>query len=127
MKADINLAPANDAIEYEYRTMTINETIMVGHPTPAWEKAMDGLLEGTLLTITQQELDRLGEDSIALKNGGFAAGLGVAHNVHCVKKIKQFMYFDYFYPDVEVGSSHYEHLQYHAGECSCKEAKSFTY
>lgn len=116
IKSDFELAPANDAIEYELTgPMTINDTIMVGHPTPAWEKAMHGLLEGTLLRITQQELDRLEEDSIALKDGGYAAGLGVAHNVHCYKKIKQFMYFDYFYPDVEVGSSHYEYLQHHAG------------
>lgn len=97
--------------------MTGNEKIMVGDPTPAWEEAMHDLLEGTLIRVSQEELDILGEDSVSLKDGGFAAGLGVAHNIHCVKKIKQFMYFDYFYPDVEVGSGHYKYLQHHAGEC----------
>ncbi|KAF2206739.1 hypothetical protein CERZMDRAFT_52560 [Cercospora zeae-maydis SCOH1-5] len=90
---------------------------MVGDPTPAWEDAMHNLLEGTLIRVSQEELDILGEDSVPLTDGGFAAGLGVAHNLHCVKKIKQFLYFDYFYPDVEVGSGHYKYLQHHADHC----------
>ncbi|USW55957.1 Putative mycotoxin biosynthesis protein UstYa [Septoria linicola] len=110
-------APVNEAIEYEYRTMTINETTMVGYPTPAWEEAMHKLLDGTLLRVDQVELSLVGDDSIALEDGGFAAGLGVAHNIHCVKKIKQFLYFDYFYPEVESGSSHYKYLQHHADHC----------
>ncbi|PPJ50523.1 hypothetical protein CBER1_05508 [Cercospora berteroae] len=110
-------SPANEAISYEYRNMTGNEKIMVGDPTPAWEDAMHSLLEGTLIRVSQEELDILDGDSVPLKDGGFATGLGVAHNIHCVKKIKQFMYFDYFYPDVEAGSGHYKYLQHHADHC----------
>lgn len=97
--------------------MTANDSTMVGHPSPAWEEAMHGLLEGTLIRVSNEELALAETDSVPLQDGGFAAGLGVGHNLHCVKKLKQFLYFDHFYPDVEVGSGHYEYLQSHADHC----------
>lgn len=76
---------------------------------------MHDLMAGTLLRISEDELDQHGFDSIPLKDGGYAAGLGVAHNLHCVKKIKQFIYRDYFYGDLERGSEEWFDAQEHAG------------
>lgn len=64
--------------------MVGNDTRFTGHPSQVWEDSMHGLMKGTLFRVSQEELDLHGSDSIALKDGGFAAGLGVAHNLHCV-------------------------------------------
>jgi hypothetical protein len=41
-------APANDIIEYEYRSMIPNDTRFTGQPGPEWEQSMDELMEGKL-------------------------------------------------------------------------------
>lgn len=45
---------------------------------------MHDLMAGTLIRISDEELRLAGSDSIPLKDGGYAAGLGVGHNLHCV-------------------------------------------
>ncbi|KAF7193749.1 hypothetical protein HII31_04916 [Pseudocercospora fuligena] len=113
-------SPVNNAIEYEYRRTIANDTTMVGQPNPAWESRMSNLLNNTLLSISQTELDLANTTSIPVQSTNptqYAGGLGIAHNIHCVKKLKQFLYFSHFYPDVEIGSSHYDYLQYHADHC----------
>lgn len=108
--ANVSAAPANEIIEYEYRSMVSNDTRFTGHPGPEWEENMHKLMEGesppppfssqcikctavpkheigTLLRVSEDELKLFGSDSIPLKDGGYAAGLGVAHNLHCVVRI----------------------------------------
>lgn len=68
--------------------------------------------------MSEDELQQHGFDSVPLKDGGYAAGLGIAHNLHCVKKIKMFLYGDYFYSDLDPKGAEYAHVQEHAGE-SC--------
>ncbi|QPG95443.1 hypothetical protein C2857_000683 [Epichloe festucae Fl1] len=59
-----------------------------------------------------------GRDSIPLRGGGYAAGLGVAHNLHCVeKKIKKFLYRDHFYPDLDPKGAEFVYTQSHADHC----------
>lgn len=96
---------------------------------------ISGLL-GTLIRVSQDELVKHGSDSIPLKDGGYAAGLGVAHSLHCVvcdraallmkdmnlwnpgaqKLIKKFIYREHSYPGVALGSNEFHHSQTHAGE-----------
>ena len=40
------VAPANAAVEYEYREMTLNDTRFKGTPGPLWEQSMHELLDG---------------------------------------------------------------------------------
>lgn len=47
-------------------------------------------IQGTLLRISEEELKLYGSKSIALKGGGYAAGLGVAHNLHCIVRLQIF-------------------------------------
>ncbi|KAI0543946.1 hypothetical protein F4679DRAFT_566704 [Xylaria curta] len=110
-------SPANSVIEYEYRLMYENDTRFTGHPGPEWERSMHQLMDGTLLRISDAELQLLDTNSIPFKNGGYAAGLGIAHNLHCVKKIKQFIYREYFYPDLDAAESEFEYTQSHADHC----------
>ncbi|KAF3026648.1 hypothetical protein E8E14_014516 [Neopestalotiopsis sp. 37M] len=79
----------------------------------------DVLALGTLLRISDEELKLYGNDSIPLKDGGYAAGLGVAHNLHCVKKLKKFLYREHFYPDLNTNGAEFEYIQSHAGVQKC--------
>ncbi|KAL2185711.1 hypothetical protein L209DRAFT_756950 [Thermothelomyces heterothallicus CBS 203.75] len=77
-------SPANAIIEYEYRGVIRNDSRFMAHPGPEWEKSMHELMAGTLIRISGEELKLAGADSIPLKSGGYAGGLGVGHNLHCV-------------------------------------------
>ncbi|KAI1455165.1 hypothetical protein F4805DRAFT_437052 [Annulohypoxylon moriforme] len=110
-------SPANTIIRYEHRSMVANDTRFTGYPGARWEQSMHELLEGTLIRVSDDELKLHGSESIALKDGGYAAGLGVAHNLHCVKKIKQWLYHEYFYPNLEPGGEEFENLRFHADHC----------
>jgi len=110
-------SPANDIIEYEYRPIIANDTRFTGHPGPEWEQSMHGLMEGTLIRISKDELYSYGSDSIPLEDGGYAAGLGVAHNLHCVKKIKKFLYREHFYPNLIFMEGEFDYVQSHADHC----------
>ncbi|KAI1809102.1 hypothetical protein GGS20DRAFT_369052 [Poronia punctata] len=110
-------SPAADAIEYQYRAIIPNDTRFTGHPGPEWEQSIHGLMEATLIRISEEELKQSNSDSIPLKDGGYAAGLGIGHNLHCVKKIKQFIYREYFYPDLSKDKDHFDYVQAHADHC----------
>lgn len=110
-------SPANDFIDYEYRRMIFNDTRFTGHPGPVWENSIHELMIGTLIRISEDELKLLNADSIPLKDGGYAAGLGVAHNLHCVKQIKKFLYREHFYAELKQGGEEYDYLQTHADHC----------
>ncbi|KAK4195844.1 hypothetical protein QBC40DRAFT_314969 [Triangularia verruculosa] len=110
-------SPANNIVEFEYRGVIRNDSRFLGRPTPEWQESMHELMAGTLIRITDEELQLAGADSIPLQDGGYAGGLGVGHNLHCVKQIKQFLYRDHSYPDLELGSERFEYLQTHADHC----------
>ncbi|KAK4655123.1 hypothetical protein QC762_404496 [Podospora pseudocomata] len=110
-------SPANSIVEFEYRGVIRNDSRFIGRPTQEWDKSMHDLMAGTLIRISHEELQLAGTDSIPLRDGGYAAGLGVAHNLHCVKKIKQFLYREHLYPDLDTGSQRFEDLQTHADHC----------
>ncbi|KAJ0104235.1 hypothetical protein J7T55_001722 [Diaporthe amygdali] len=82
-------SPANDAIEYEYRQI-FNDSRFLGPPRPEWDALMESIMSGTLIRISEDELMMHGSDSIPLKDGGYAAGLGVAHSLHCVRRISSY-------------------------------------
>ncbi|KAI8945738.1 hypothetical protein F4801DRAFT_584092 [Xylaria longipes] len=106
--------PANKIIEYGYRQMIGNDTSFTGYPGPEWERSIHDVMAGTLIRVSDDELKSLGSDSIPLKDGGYAAGLGVAHNLHCVKQIKQFLYREHFFPKLEAKGEEFAYLQSHA-------------
>ncbi|KAI1204066.1 uncharacterized protein F4807DRAFT_449051 [Annulohypoxylon truncatum] len=110
-------SPANSAIEYEYRYMINNDTRFTGYPRLEWEHSMNELMEGTLIRISNEELSLYGNDSIPLKDGGYAAGLAVGHNLHCVKKLKKFLYREHFYPNLDSNEVDFSYIQSHADHC----------
>ncbi|KAF2229935.1 hypothetical protein EV356DRAFT_510022 [Viridothelium virens] len=78
---------------------------------------MHELMEGTLIRISEDDLKLYGSDSIPLKDGGYAAGLGIGHNLHCVKWIKKFLYCEHFFPDLDPSSGDFNYLQEHSDHC----------
>ncbi|KAI2605279.1 uncharacterized protein GGS25DRAFT_504504 [Hypoxylon fragiforme] len=95
--------------------MITNDTRFTGYPGPEWENSMHRLLTGTLIRISDDELKLLNTESIPFEGGGYAAGLGVAHNLHCIKQIKKFLYGEHFYAGLDPNGEEYKYLQEHAG------------
>ncbi|KAH9984474.1 hypothetical protein F4779DRAFT_612298 [Xylariaceae sp. FL0662B] len=87
-----------------------NNTRFTGHPGHEWESAIHGLMAGTLIRVSDDELDLLSSNSIPLKDGGYAARLGVAHNLHCVKQIKHFLYRENFFAELDLNSEELDYL-----------------
>ncbi|KAI0198219.1 hypothetical protein F4808DRAFT_436904 [Astrocystis sublimbata] len=110
-------SPENTIVEYEYRQMIGNDTRFTGHPGPEWEKSMHDVMTGTLIRISDDERKLLNSNSIPLKDGGYAAGLGVAHNLHCIKQIKKFLYRDQFYAEIDPNGADFAYLLSHADHC----------
>jgi len=72
----------------------------VGNPRKELDEAWHELLEGTLIRYSEEELKLAGNvTSVKHKDGGYLGGLGVSHSLHCLKRIKQYLYKDYYFPD----------------------------
>ncbi|KAI1177469.1 hypothetical protein F4777DRAFT_596650 [Nemania sp. FL0916] len=110
-------SPANSVIEYQYNSIILNDTEFLGRPGKQWENAMHEILSGTLIRLSEDEMKLHDARSIPLKDGGYAAGLGIGHNLHCVKKIKQFLFREIIYPNLSPGQAEFDELQFHADHC----------
>ena len=57
----------------------------VGSPSDEMDHAWHKLLSGTAIRFSEEEL-RLANNasSIRLQDGGYVAGLGISHSLHCV-------------------------------------------
>ncbi|KAI1349996.1 hypothetical protein F5Y01DRAFT_316149 [Xylaria sp. FL0043] len=68
----------------------------VGSPDPAIDKAWEMLLEGLNLDFDKTEVD-LGESTFQWPESGFYfSGLDVFHSLHCLNRLRQAMYPDYY-------------------------------
>ncbi|KAI1818234.1 hypothetical protein GGS20DRAFT_597172 [Poronia punctata] len=95
-------SPANEAIEYASGTVDglFAGSAFVGRPNASIEAAWAALLRGSNLIIYPEEVEMLGIKSLALKDGsGYVGSLGVYHELHCIKRLRQWLYRDYFYPN----------------------------
>jgi len=86
------IAPANDVIEYEYRSVLKNDTRFTGDPDEKWERNWKTLMGGELIRVSDDEMDRSGSGpSIRMKDGnGYSAKIGVMHSLHCVVCLPSF-------------------------------------
>ncbi|KAH7069969.1 hypothetical protein BKA63DRAFT_92591 [Paraphoma chrysanthemicola] len=87
-----------------------------GLPSPKIDTAWHHLLEPTTIRVTASELARSNQSSIELPvGGGYMAWLGVFHELHCIKMIRQWVYRDYYHPNLT--SDDFEELSIHADHC----------
>ncbi|KAM7193105.1 protein of unknown function (DUF3328) domain containing protein [Rhypophila sp. PSN 637] len=97
--------------------------LFMGRPRPELDQAWHELVSATMIRFSAEELGLASEHELDLaqknasslvrhRDGGFIGGLGVSHNLHCLKRIKQYIYPEYYprvahkYDDYE---AHFEH------------------
>ncbi|KAI1437623.1 hypothetical protein GGR50DRAFT_50158 [Xylaria sp. CBS 124048] len=86
----------------------------LGQPRPEMDDAWHQLLSSTAIRLSAEELQLANNaTSIEHQDGGYVAGLGVSHALHCVKRIKQYMHREYYYP----GEQQWDELFSHADHC----------
>ncbi|KAI9748583.1 MAG: hypothetical protein M4579_007183 [Chaenotheca gracillima] len=98
--------PANEALEYQAQIFNPNAEITelyASPPSPEVDKAWHDLLNDINVRISGEDLDQLGrkDAGVALPDGsGYLGTLNVYHELHCVKRLKQYMYPEYYWPDL---------------------------
>ncbi|KAI7784466.1 uncharacterized protein LA080_009965 [Diaporthe eres] len=86
----------------------------VGTPSIEMDHAWHKLLSGTAIRFSEEELALANNaTSIRLQDGGYVAGLGISHSLHCVKRIKQYLHPEYYY----TGDQNWEELFMHVDHC----------
>ncbi|KAF2163208.1 hypothetical protein M409DRAFT_57512 [Zasmidium cellare ATCC 36951] len=101
---EMNILPlsARDAIELELRPFETKtrDNPFTGDPRPELDKAWHGLLENDIIQVSFEDLESLNLRSIELADGSAEiASLSVYHALHCLKKVRHWIYKDYYYPD----------------------------
>lgn len=92
----------SDAVHYERRPfpVRIHGNAFAGEPRPELDAAWHELFEDIRIRVSAADLMYFNLSSIPLANGsGFAAELGVHHELHCLKKIRHWIYRDYYLAD----------------------------
>ena len=79
---------AIDNLVIEYTSslfQNLSDSPYAGRPSPAIEAAWSDLLAPMHIRVTEAELRRDNQDSVALpEGGGYLGWLGVFHELHCV-------------------------------------------
>ncbi|KAF2237743.1 hypothetical protein EV356DRAFT_357504 [Viridothelium virens] len=69
---------------------------------PSWDGdiAWNSLLHNDTFRIKEEEAKRLDfTGHVRAKKGGYAGIIGVFHNLHCLRRLRQTLYADYYYPN----------------------------
>ncbi|KAK3208240.1 hypothetical protein GRF29_77g43187 [Pseudopithomyces chartarum] len=85
-----------------------------GLPSPSIDAAWHYLLEHTTIRVTPTELNRSNQTSVELPGGGYMAWLGVFHELHCIKMVRQWVYRDHYYPNMT--NDEFEEASIHAAD-----------
>jgi hypothetical protein len=113
-------SPAYAHVRYIYKRLMYDDTSpkFMGQPRPEMDEAWHDLLSGTLMRFSAGEMAQANATSLSHKDGGYVAGLGVSHNLHCIKRLKQYMHPAYYYPDLATASEEEKkELEEHADHC----------
>ncbi|KAI1387573.1 uncharacterized protein F4822DRAFT_406969 [Hypoxylon trugodes] len=84
-------------------------------PSPELDAAWSKQLSGMNIRVSREWLEPYGVDSVHLADGsGVLAQLGVYHELHCLKKVKHWIYRSYYYGNTttvnfEEEEAHIEH------------------
>ncbi|KAI1204065.1 uncharacterized protein F4807DRAFT_449050 [Annulohypoxylon truncatum] len=95
--------PAEVAVEYNVQEINYEQDfdLFAGKPRPELDLAWSQLLKSSMLKISEDEMRQMNKTSISLRDGsGYIGYLESLHMLHCVKRIYQFQYPDY-YPDIQ--------------------------
>ncbi|KAI1078855.1 hypothetical protein F5B20DRAFT_546455 [Whalleya microplaca] len=115
-------SPARDVLVYEETKFTLEDHIQEsgeysGKPSPSLDKAWHDLLNDENILIEPEYIKHYGKEDTAVEvpeGGRYVGTLNVYHELHCLKRIRQYMYSDYYFPgisahDLEMNRLHNEH------------------
>ncbi|KAI0014797.1 hypothetical protein F4780DRAFT_766845 [Xylariomycetidae sp. FL0641] len=81
--------------------LTVAGTPFAGDPSPELDQAWHELLKDTTIRVSEQDLEFYNVTSLPLADGsGYASELFLTHELHCLKKIRQYIYKDVYFDDV---------------------------
>ncbi|MCJ1229513.1 hypothetical protein MMC12_006180 [Toensbergia leucococca] len=113
-------SPAMNAIHHvvQKKHATDGPTIFGGPPSDEQFDAWMNLVEPGLIRASYEEMQLGQEDptnSVELWEGGYLASLGVYHELHCLRRLKLYLYKDIYYPNLDQAEQEYEvsHLGRH--------------
>ncbi|KAF2797785.1 hypothetical protein K505DRAFT_372183 [Melanomma pulvis-pyrius CBS 109.77] len=98
-------SPATEAIKYERRKLWRSielENPYAGDPrvdpTPLHDAKWSELVRPMAMKITAEELSKIGEPSIAFKDGsGYLTEMAVFHELHCIKRMRRHFHLKFYY------------------------------
>jgi hypothetical protein len=86
-----------------------------GEPTPESDEAWHTLLNNMSVRVTGDELARHNQTSVELPGGGYLAWLGVFHELHCVKMLRQWSWREHYFPNMT--AHEHRHQMVHIDHC----------
>ncbi|KAK0507994.1 hypothetical protein JMJ35_009883 [Cladonia borealis] len=128
-------SPVIQHLTYERRTLnTALNNSFTGEPRTELDEAWHELLKNANIKITEEELGKLGhQHSIALADGsGYLAELGAYHELHCIKRVRQYLHLKYYHPsftatELEREKVHIDHcLEYLREIAICRGDPAIT-
>ncbi|KAI0395497.1 hypothetical protein F5Y17DRAFT_192598 [Xylariaceae sp. FL0594] len=108
-------------ISYEIRDEYAAEnqpSPFMGMPNEENTKAWDDLITPTYFSASHADMVKTGESinsSVALADGGYLAGLGVYHDIHCLRRLRLYLFSDYYYD--KLTEKNMQYLHEHLGHC----------
>ncbi|MCJ1240721.1 hypothetical protein MMC14_008725 [Varicellaria rhodocarpa] len=110
--------PVHDALSYKTVIPDHNawkNTLYTSHPSPESDAAWKELQIVRGVWVNPSEASKLSISGLTVGNDSTAALLGVQHNLHCIRFVRQVLHPDYYYPD-RTPVEHAFRVE-HAGHC----------
>jgi len=110
-----SFSPALGVIRYEVEKLQApahdEYSAFSGPPTPENNEAWGTLTLPTTFNSTRDEMIAAGEsleDSVELLHGGYETSLSVYHDLHCLLRLRVWVYKDIYYPNLTETQATYE-------------------
>ncbi|KAL2014511.1 hypothetical protein VTN00DRAFT_2036 [Thermoascus crustaceus] len=99
------LTPAQEAVKMEAREFQGQLRIVSpyqGEPSPELDKAWKELLQYSNVWVSGEELRKINKTSIPIpgEEDKYWVELSVVHELHCIKRLRQFWHQDYYFANI---------------------------
>lgn len=97
----------------------LNSTAYAGPPSPKLDAAWDALLAPMHISVSEAELQRDNQASVALpESGGYLGWMGVFHELHCIRMLREWNHRGYYHADAaNLTTTEFEHHEQHIEHC----------
>ncbi|KAJ4291991.1 hypothetical protein N0V90_009890 [Kalmusia sp. IMI 367209] len=108
-------APIREYVEYQptffKHTETSKDYNLVGKPSDQLDKNWSNLMQYFYAEIPKEYMEKLGrtKEGIRLPNGNYLANYAFIHQLHCLKRLHQSYFPDYYWPDMTEEEKELQH------------------